>query len=72
MNLENKIVTLQTISSTTYPPETKVTVSVKEEISDGVYVVKAYYDITFDKLYNFNDPGLLSAVNEKLSALPEI
>lgn len=72
MNLENKIINIEMMSVTSYPPDTTVTVSISEEILEGVFRHIGKYNIKFDQIFqSSSDPALLQMVNEKLSLIPE-
>ena len=70
MDLTNKIVTIAYMSVNSIPNETIVRVNITQEIVEGVFKQLDAYELKFDKIYqNPSDPALLSAVNEKLTAL---
>ena len=59
------------MSVNSYPTETTVKVNITQEIADGVFKQLDTYDLKFDKIYqSTSDSALLSAINEKLTALP--
>ncbi len=71
MDLSNKIVTIAYMSVNSLPNETIVRVNITQEIAEGVFKTLDTYELKFDKIYQTpNDPALLSAINEKLTALP--
>ena len=71
MDLTNKIVTIAYMSANSIPNETVVRVNITQEIAEGVFKQVDAYELKFDKIYQSpSDPALLSAVNEKLTALP--
>lgn len=71
MNLANKNVSVVYMSVDSFPNKTTVKVNISEQIAEGVFKQLDTYDLTFDKLYQSpSDPALISAIYEKLSALP--
>ena len=59
------------MSVNSVPNETVVRVNITQEIAEGVFKQLDSYELKFDKLYQSpSDTALLSAVNEKLAALP--
>jgi hypothetical protein len=71
MDLSNKIVTIAYMSTNSMPAETTVRVNITQEIAEGVFKQLDTYELKFDTLYQSpSDPAMLSAVNEKLAALP--
>ena len=59
------------MSVNSLPNETIVRVNITQEIVEGVFKQTDAYELKFDKIYQSpSDPALLSAVNEKLTALP--
>lgn len=71
MDLANKIVTVVYMSTNSMPHETTVRVSISQEVAEGVFKQLDTYELKFDVLYQSpSDPEMLSAVNEKLAALP--
>lgn len=71
MDLSNKIVTIAYMSVNSLPAETVVRVNITQEIAEGIYKQLDTYELKLDKIYHSpSDPALLSAVNEKLTALP--
>lgn len=71
MDLSNKIITIAYMSVNSLPNETIVRVNITQEIAEGVFKTLDTYELKFDKIYQTpNDPALLSAINEKLTALP--
>jgi len=71
MDLTNKIVNINALSMTTYPPSTLVKVNLTQEVAPGIFKQVDSYDIQIDAGYqSTDDPALLAAINEKLAALP--
>jgi len=71
MDLSNKIVTVVYMSTNSLPAETVVRVNITQEVAEGVFKQLDTYELKFDGIYQSpSDPAMLSAVNEKLSALP--
>ena len=71
MDLTNKIVNINALSMSTYPPVTVVKVNLTQEIALGVFKQLDSYDLKFDQAYQAtDDPALLAAINEKLASLP--
>ncbi len=71
MDLTNKIISINTLSMTTYPPSTSVKVNLIQEVASGVFKQVDSYDINLDVGFqSTDDPALLAAINEKLAALP--
>lgn len=71
MDLNNKTITIAYMSVNSIPNETVVRVNITQEVAEGVFKTLDTYELRFDKIYQTpSDPELLSAVNEKLIALP--
>lgn len=72
MNLENKTVSITSLSVNTYPPESKANVTVSEAVAEGIFKTIGVFDITFDEAFpSIGDPALLNAVYEKLLLIPD-
>jgi hypothetical protein len=72
MILQNKTVTIESLVVVSYPPESSVKVSLTEEVLPGVFKHVGTYTLKFEMIFNgFDDPNLLSVVNEMLLQLPD-
>jgi hypothetical protein len=72
MNLDNKQVTIQSMSVQTYPPVTTVKVAVTEETLPDVFKVVASFDIRFEQIFTvIDDANLLALINEKLRLISD-
>jgi hypothetical protein len=72
MNLQNKNVTIESLSVNSYPPESTVKVAVSEELLPGVFKNLGTYTLKFEMVFNsFNDPNLLAVVADMLEQLPD-
>jgi hypothetical protein len=71
MDLSNKIVTTETLTVVSYPPESTVRVSVSEEIYPGVFKTVGQYVFKFESIFSgFDDPNLQANINTILEQLP--
>lgn len=72
MNLTNKQISVISLSSNLVTNISIAKVAVTQEISPGIFKLIDQYDLTFNDAYTItSDPLLLSAINEKLLALPD-
>jgi hypothetical protein len=72
MNLTNKQVTILSLTTTTYPELSKVSVSVSTEIIPGVQKTLGTYTLEIQRIFSStSDPSLLAAIQEMLTAIPE-
>lgn len=72
MDLSNKLIVINTITTTSYPPNTDVEVRVSEELAPGVHRVVGVYSLNFPEVYSgLEHPALMSAVAEVLEGIPE-
>ena len=71
MDLSNKIVTIETLTVVSYPPEATVKVSVSEEILPQMFKTIGQYTFKFEAVFTgFDDPNLLSGINAFLEQIP--
>lgn len=72
MNLDNRQVTIQSMSVLTYPPVTTVKVVVTEEPIPDVFKVVGNFEVRFEQIFTvIDDANLLALINEKLRLIPE-
>ena len=72
MDLTNKQVSINTMSVSTFPPETTVKVEVRQALTDSVYKTLGTYEIKFPMVYMGSDQAaLMAAIYEKLAEIPE-
>lgn len=70
MDLSNKILTVTFITVTTFPEETTVKVTLSQELVPGVFKTTDTFDLKYPVVYKGpEDPALLAAINETLTAL---
>ncbi len=72
MNLENKNISVTALSVSTYPPESKATVAVTEEVLEGIFKTIGTFEIKIDQAYHsMSDPALLNEIHERLVLIPD-
>lgn len=73
MDLSNKEIDIEFMTSDMLTGSSKVTVSISQEISEGVIQRIATYKLEFtgQSFSSMSDPSLLVALQEKLESIPE-
>jgi hypothetical protein len=73
MDLSNKEIDIEFMTSDMLTGSSKVTVSISHEISEGVIQRIATYKLEFtgQSFSSMSDPNLLVALQEKLESIPE-
>ena len=72
MNIENKQIVIDSLSVTSFPPKTVVTVIIQEEIINNIYKTIGTYTLSFERTYqNTGDPELLAEIASVLEGIPE-
>jgi hypothetical protein len=73
MDLSNKNIDIDFMSSNFVEGTTTLTVSLTEDIAEGVRKNVGTYKLDFwgESYTSMNDPALLTALQEKLASLPE-
>jgi hypothetical protein len=73
MDLSNKNIDIDFMSSNFVEGTTTLTVSLTQEIAEGVRKTLGTYKLDFwgDAYTSMNDPKLIEALKEKLESLPE-
>lgn len=72
MDLTNKVITIESLSVNSYPPESTAKVQVTQEIAPNIFKEIGTYNLKFEVVFTgFDDPGLMSLVNQALTSIPD-
>lgn len=72
MDLTNKVITIESLSVNSYPPESTAKVQVTQEIAPNVFKEIGTYNLKFEVVFTgFDDPGLMALINQVLTGIPD-